>query len=95
MTRRRAIAWFTPRNYPRHRALDPLGLPVTYDDWLRSIGQRDHSGPRARVVIDPVKFSAWCRGQGREFDAAARTAFAQVTADARGSRGWWLRNIHR
>jgi len=93
--RRRSVAWFTRRNYPRHRALDPLGLPVTYDDWLGHIGQHDHSGPRARVVIDPGQFSAWCRGQGREFNAASRAAFAQVVADACRSRGWWLRTIHR
>jgi hypothetical protein len=93
--RRRAIAWFTRRNYPRHRALDPLGLPVTYDDWLGRTGQRDHFGQRARVVIDPGKFAAWCRAQGREFDASARTEFAQVVADASRNRGWWLRNTRR
>jgi hypothetical protein len=89
--RRPAIAWFTRRNYPRHRALDPTGLPVTYDDWLARSGNSEPVGGGVRVVIDPAKFAAWCRAQGREADAAARSAFAQVVADNGRSRGWWHR----
>ncbi len=87
--RRPAIAWFTRRNYPRHRALDPAGLPLTFDDWQSRF--TEPSKVSVRVVIDPAKFAAWCRAQGREADAAARNAFAQVVADNGRSRGWWHR----
>jgi len=86
---RSAIAWFTRRNYPHHRALDPTGLPLTFDEWQSRAGMPSSSS--VRVVIDPARFAAWCRAQGREPDDAARTAFAQVVADTSRSRGWWLR----
>lgn len=86
---RPAIAWFTRRNYVQHRSLDPGGLPVTFDDWLSRAGQTPSAS--VRVVIDPARFAAWCRAQGRDPDDAARTAFAQVVADTGRSRGWWLR----
>ena len=89
--RRPAIAWFTRRNYVRHRALDPVGLPLTFDDWLSHVGFGDTTMPAIRVVIDPAKFAAWCRAHGREADTAARNAFAQVVADNGRSRGWWHR----
>ena len=91
---RSAIAWFTRRNYSQHRALDPLGLPLTFDEWLFGAGQpKDAGRASARVVIDPAKFSAWCRAQGREANGPARTAFAQIVADASRSRGWWHRRV--
>ncbi|HLJ04970.1 MAG TPA: hypothetical protein VKT26_01795 [Acetobacteraceae bacterium] len=89
--RRLAIAWFTRRNYVRHRALDPIGLPLTFDEWLSREGPGDATMSALRVVIDPAKFAAWCRAQGREADTAARNAFAQVVADNGRSRGWWRR----
>jgi hypothetical protein len=90
--RRRAIAWFTRKNFGGHRALDPTGLPPTFDEWHSRAGQfLAEAPPSARVVIDPVKFAAWCRVQGCEADATARAAFAQVVAEASRSRGWWVR----
>lgn len=90
--RRRAIAWFTRKNFGGHRALDPAGLPPTYDEWHARAGEYvAKAEPGVRVVIDPGKFAAWCRAEGRAADAAARTAFAQVVADAGRSRGWWQR----
>jgi len=38
---RRVTVWFTRRNYPSHRALDPSGLPSTFDEWL---GSADYPG---------------------------------------------------
>lgn len=88
--KRRTVAWFTRRNYARHRALDPAGLPATFDEWLAHVGQqRRRQDPIVRVVIDPVQFSAWCRAASREADASARTAFAQVAAKAVSRRDWW------
>jgi hypothetical protein len=87
-----AIAWFTRRNYTKHRALDPAGLPVAFDDWeFRANQQFMLSNVKLRVVIDPGKFSAWCRAQGRDANASARNAFAQVVAANGRSRGWWRR----
>ena len=55
---RPVIVWFTRRNYPRHRALDPSGLPSTFDEWLANAGykvERTGASPARRVVIDPVR----------------------------------------
>jgi hypothetical protein len=91
---RPAVAWFTRRNYPQHRALDPIGLPLTFDEWLFRVAQPlNTAAASARVVIDPAKFSAWCRAQGREPNASARAAFAQIVADGSRSRGWWHRRV--
>jgi hypothetical protein len=91
---RPVVAWFTRKNYQRHRALDPAGLPVAFEDWLFSAGQQVvAASPSARVVIDPAKFSAWCRAQGRESDTSARGAYAQVVAATGRSRGWWHRRV--
>ena len=85
--RGRAVAWFTRRNYLQHRALDPGGLPATFDEWLaRAEGGLVRATPTLRVVIDPVQFSAWCRAASREADAAARAAFAQIVARAANRR---------
>jgi hypothetical protein len=87
---RAAIAWFTRRNYPKHRALDPTGLPATFDEWLEYAGGEVHRTGRAlRVVIDPTQFSTWCRIASRDTDAAARAAFAQIVAKAARRREWW------
>lgn len=74
-----AVPWFTRRNYLQHRALDPGGLPATFDEWLAH-AEGGQATPGLRVVIDPIQFSAWCRAASREADAAARAAFAQVVA---------------
>ena len=87
---RRAIAWFTRKNYARHRALDPAGLPPTYDEWLTHAEFELARMPTAtRVVIDPVRFAAWCRTTSRPADASARAAFALIVAAATRRRGWW------
>jgi hypothetical protein len=79
--RQGAIAWFTRKNYAAHRAFDPERLPPTFDEWRALVGQ--HKGdkrPYMRVVFSPGQFSAWCRAEGREIDASARTAFAEIVA---------------
>lgn len=81
--RRRAVAWFTRRNYLQHRALDPGGLPATFDEWLaQAEGAVTRATPALRIVIDPVQFSTWCRATSCQADAAARAAFAQIVARA-------------
>jgi hypothetical protein len=85
--RRRAVAWFTRRNHLQHRALDPGGLPATFDEWLaHTEGGLTRATPVLRVVIDPVQFSTWCRAASCEADAAARAAFAQIVARAANRR---------
>jgi hypothetical protein len=75
----RAIVWFTRRNYAAHRALDPEGLPPTFDEWRAGAGQQsDPQRPYVRVVFSPKQLAAWCRAEGRQIDASARTAFAQI-----------------
>lgn len=87
-----AIAWFTRKNYAGHRALDPAGLPSTFDEWRCRAGQPvGRHCPGARVVFSPGQFAAWCRGEGREADASARTAFAEIVAVESRRRGWWHR----
>lgn len=79
--RRGATVWFTRKNYVAHRALDPEGLPPTFDEWRAGIDE--HTGeqrPSVRVVFSPGKFTAWCREEGREIDDSARTAFADIVA---------------
>lgn len=87
---RRVIVWFTRRNYPRHRALDPSGLPATFDEWLASTGYDvERTSPALRVVIDPTGFAAWCRAASCQPDASARTLFARIVAEAAKRRAWW------
>jgi hypothetical protein len=83
------IAWFTRRNYAAHRALDPEGLPPTFDEWRALVGQHTgHIRPHMRVVFSPGQFTAWCRAEGREIDASARTAFAEIVATQSRRRAW-------
>ena len=82
--------WFTRKNYPKHRALDPSGLPATFDEWLANAGYEvERTGPALRVVIDPAAFSTWCRAASRQPDASARTVFARIVAEAAKRRAWW------
>jgi hypothetical protein len=84
-----AIAWFTRKNYAAHRALDPEGLPPTFDEWQAQV--RQHMGqqrPYMRVVFSPGQFAAWCRAEGRRIDASARTAFAEIVATQSRRRAW-------
>ncbi len=90
--RHAAIVWFTRRNYTRHRAMDPSGLPASFDEWLVHAERTSRdTGIAHRVVIDPAQFSAWCRAAARDTDASARTDFAQIVAKAAGRRNWWRR----
>jgi hypothetical protein len=87
---RRVTVWFTRRNYPSHRALDPSGLPSTFDEWLANVGHEvERTGPALRVVIDPARFAAWCRAAPCQPDASARMAFARTVAEAAKRRAWW------
>ena len=84
-----ATVWFTRKNYAGHRALDLDGLPPTFDEWLALVGNR--VGPKRtcmRVVFSPDHFAAWCRAEGREIDAPARIAFAQIVAIQSRRRAW-------
>ena len=55
--RRRAIAWFTRKNFVGHRALDPTGLPPTFDEWHSRAGQQAiQADQNVRVVIDGGMF---------------------------------------
>jgi hypothetical protein len=84
-----AIVWFTRKNYVAHRALDPEGLPPTFDEWRALVGQRTgQKRPYRRVVFNPGHFAAWCRAEGRDIDASARTAFAEIVAVQSRRRGW-------
>jgi hypothetical protein len=86
--RPRAVVWFTRKNYAAHRALDPEGLPPTFDEWRASIDQHvGHQRPYVRVVFSPRQFTAWCRAEGRAIDASARTAFAEIVAKQSRRRG--------
>ena len=42
--RRWVTVWFTRKNYPKHRALDPSGLPSTFDEWLANAGYEVYAG---------------------------------------------------
>jgi hypothetical protein len=86
---RQVIVWFTRKNYAMHRALDPSGLPATFDEWLASMGYSVARAPARRVVIDPVRFASWCRANARQADGSARTAFAQIVAETAKRRTWW------
>jgi hypothetical protein len=88
--RRRVTVWFTRKNYPKHRALDPSGLPATFDEWLANAGYDvEWTGPALRVVIDPAGFAMWCRAASCQPDASARTVFARIVAEATKRRAWW------
>lgn len=87
---RHVIVWFTRKNYAMHRALDPSGLPATFDEWLASMAYAvARAIPAPRVVIDPVRFAAWCRANSRLADSSARAAFAQIVAETAKRRTWW------
>jgi hypothetical protein len=80
--------WFTRENYAAHRALDPDGLQMSFDEWIqtveRGLKQLELQGiVPARVVIDPTDFAAWCRGEGREINGDARMAFAVIVHNKR------------
>jgi hypothetical protein len=80
--------WFTRKNYAAHRALDPEGLPPTFDEWRALVGHRvGQKRPYLRVVFNPGHFAAWCRAEGRDIDASARTAFAEIAAIQSRRRG--------
>jgi hypothetical protein len=88
--RRRVIVWFTRRNYPKHRALDPSGLPATFDEWLANAAYDvEWTGAARRVVIDPAGFATWCRAASCLPDASARTVYARIVAEAAKRRAWW------
>jgi hypothetical protein len=89
--RRWVTVWFTRKNYPKHRALDPSGLPSTFDEWLANAGYEvTPAGPALlRVVIDPARFATWCRAASCQPDASARTVFARIVAEAAKRRAWW------
>jgi hypothetical protein len=92
VTQRKAVPWFTRKNYTAHRALDPTGLPATFDEWQSHADQ--YGGrelPGLRVVFNARQFAAWCRSERRLPDAAARLAFAQIVAADGRRRGWWQR----
>jgi hypothetical protein len=84
-----AIVWFTRKNYAAHRALDPEGLPPTFDEWHARVGNHaDQKRPYVRVVFSSGQFAAWCRAEGRDIDASARAAFAEIVAAQSRRRAW-------
>ncbi len=84
-----AIVWFTRKNYAAHRALDPEGLPPTFDEWQAHVRQQTgQKRPYMRVVFSPGQLAAWCRAEGREIDASARTEFAAIVATQSRRRAW-------
>ena len=84
-----AIVWFTRKNYVAHRALDPDGLPPTFDEWRALVGHRSaRNVAYRRVVFSPGHFAAWCRAEGRDIDASARTAFAADRRRTEPTPGW-------
>jgi len=77
------VAWFTRENYAAHKALDPNGLHPTFDEWLKDAKARMEQLERKGivlipVVIDPEKLAAWCKSQGTEVNAKARTTFVAL-----------------
>ena len=74
--------WFSPSNYDvvRQAAVDNLGLPDTYDEWLdqatKEIANLEARGAVvSKVVVAAVQFSRYCKTQGKQIDAAALAAF--------------------
>ena len=75
-----SVVWLTPENFAAHRRLDPVGLPATFDEWLRSaesaVAQLALAGQEfERITIDPHELAAWCAAEGMKVDGAARAAF--------------------
>jgi len=76
-------AWLTREDYAAHRALDPNGLPATFDEWLRNAERGVEDVKRKgiflhRVAIDPDELAAWCRANHRVVNGRARSQFAVV-----------------
>jgi hypothetical protein len=74
--------WFSPSNYDvvRLAAVDNLGLPVTYKEWL-DLATKEIADLEARgvvvikVVVVPDQFRRYCMANGEQIDAAALAAF--------------------
>jgi hypothetical protein len=81
------IPWYRREDYPRILEImaDREVLPPTFNEWRKRASQVE-GGAKAqgmivvRAVIDPDKFSDWCRARGLDIDARARTSFANDLA---------------
>lgn len=77
-----ALAWFTRATYAAHLALDPAGLPLTYDQWERRASRMQKEVERElgvavqRVELDPDELARWAAEAGRAVDAKARAELA-------------------
>jgi hypothetical protein len=90
----RAVKWvvrpgYAPEEYAAVRALckDGAGLPETFAEWARYAEYFERRMRKlgrniVRVPIVAETFSAWCKANEREPDAAARQAYADAHAPA-------------
>jgi uncharacterized membrane protein len=81
------ISWYRREDYPRILEImeDAHVLPDTFDDWRKKAGGQESEWKSrgvviVRAIIDPDTFPAWCRKEGLNVDAKARTAFASEFA---------------
>jgi hypothetical protein len=81
------LAWYRRQDYPRILQVmeDADKLFATYDHWQKSAERTERELKRAghivvRAVIDPDEFVVWCRMQGLNVDAKARTRWANEAA---------------
>jgi hypothetical protein len=78
------VPWLLEREYRQHRALDPTGLPKTFDAWRKEAQAHAIGLARLRVrrvvqvVIHPGELEAWARQAGRPVDDEARFNFAEI-----------------
>lgn len=80
-------AWYSEADYDRLREMfvDGARLPGTFLQWQDQAEQgRKRLLREGKIVvkayIDPDTFPAWCRANGHELDASARSMFAASEA---------------
>jgi hypothetical protein len=83
----KGILWYTPESYPTAIKImvDKKSFLPAYEQWRigaeRAVKSAQSIGIcMVRIKFDPKKFRTWCRTNGRNFDAAARSGFADHCA---------------
>ena len=81
------IAWYRAENFDRLRVMfeDGHKLHGTYKEWLLAAEKNrkllERQGIRVVCVdIDPDQFTEWCKTNGKNLNAAARTEFSALMA---------------
>jgi hypothetical protein len=81
------MSWYRRQDYQRILEImqDAANLPATHDKWRMAAELAEHQLKHngyivVHTIIDPEKFTVWCRERGLKLDADARGKFANWVA---------------